>query len=289
MKAKGLLIIGIIFVSLFSCIGEDRTNNQLNAEVKQIDDYLAGAGITENLLYDNANGSRIHVHEYGKLAPPHEGQEVTINYVGKLFSNGATFASGVITDKVQNLNPIGFRSAVMSMMTGSNVTAYIPSRSGFGAAGANGVPPDAILVYDIYIANTERTPTENAQFKKDSTAIANYIADNQFNYQYSDGDIWYVIDEAGVGIAPNPFDVISGDYKLSLMTDPGTIVEEASLTLSPIWRLVDGLRVSIPLLRKGTRAQILVPSVLGYGPTGYGNVPGNANLIFEFTLTDIHR
>lgn len=289
MKAKGLLIIGIIFVSLFSCIGEDRTNNQLNAEVKQIDDYLAGAGITENLLYDNANGSRIHVHEYGKLAPPHEGQEVTINYVGKLFSNGATFASGVITDKVQNLNPIGFRSAVMSMMTGSNVTAYIPSRSGFGAAGANGVPPDAILVYDIYIANTERTPTEKAQFKKDSTDIVNYINTEALEHEYRTGDVWLVVDQPGVGPTANPYDVVTMDYKLSLFSDPGTAFEEGTIEQQSIFSLIDGFRIAMPMLNEGARARFILPSIHGYGPTGRSGIPSNTILIYEVTLSKIHR
>lgn len=289
MKANGLLIIGLFTVSLFSCIGDNATNNKLTQETKQIDDYLEGMGVTENLLYDNSNGTRIHVHEYGKLAPPHQGQEVTINYVGKLFSNGSTFASGVITDKVQNLSPVGFRNVVMSMMTGSNVTAYIPSTSGFGSAGANGVPPDAILVYDIYIANTERTPTEEAQFKKDSTDIVDYIDTHELEHQYRTSDIWLVIDQPGVGPAANPYDIVTMDYKMSLFSDPETIFEEGTIEQQPIFKLIDGFKVAMPMLNEGARARFILPSIHGYGPGGERGVPGNAILIYEVTLSRIHR
>lgn len=289
MKANWLFFYSAMVALLIGCIGEDPSNSRLNDEVKQIDDYLASAGVTENILYDNANGMRIHVHEYGDYAPPHDGQEVTIIYVGKLFSNGATFTSGTITDKVQNLSPAGFRTTVRSMMTGSNVTAYIPSSSGFGSAGANGVPADAILVYDIYLANTERTPTEEAQFQKDSTAIANYIFENELDHEYNPREIWIVIDQPGVGPNANPYDVVTIDYKLSLLSDPETIVDQGTLDQQSIFGLIDGFKLAMPLLNEGAKARFILPSIYGYGVTGISGIPSNANLIYEVSLTQIHQ
>lgn len=289
MKANWLFFYSVMTALLFGCISEDPANSRLTDEIKQIDDYLASTGVTENILYDHANGMRIHVHEYGDNAPPHDGQEVTIIYVGKLFSSGATFSSGTITDKIQNLSPAGFRATVRNMMTGSNVTAYIPSNSGFGSAGATGVPPDAILVYDIYLAHTARTPTEEAQFKKDSTAIANYIDENELDHQYEASDIWIVVDQQGVGPNANPYDIVTMDYKLSLLSDPGTIIEEGTLEQQSIFQLIDGFRVAIPMLKEGAKARFILPSIFGYGSTGQSGIPSNANLIYEVTLTKIHR
>ena len=289
MKTNWLFFYSVMAALLFGCISEDPSNSRLNDEIKQIDDYLASTGVTENILYDNANGLRIHVHEYGDKAPPHDGQEVTINYAGKLFPSGATFSSGLITDKIQNLSPAGFRATVRSMMTGSNVTAYIPSSSGFGSAGANGVPPDAILVYDIYLAQTARTPTEEAQFESDSTAIANYIDSNALEHQYNPSDVWIVVDQPGVGANANPYDIVTMDYKLSLLSDPETIIEESTLEQQSIFQLIDGFRVAIPMLNEGAKARFILPSIHGYGPTGRGSIPSNAILIYEVTLTKIHR
>lgn len=289
MKTNWLLLYSVVIVSLSSCLSDDGANSKLNEEIKQIDDYLASTGVTENVLYDNQYGMRIHVHEYGDFAPPHDGQDVTINFVGKLFSNGTTFSSGVITDKVQSLNPLGLRETVRSMMTGSNVTAYIPSSRGFGSAGANGVPPDAILVYDIYLAHTERTPTEKAQFTKDSTAIVNYIEENQLDHQYREGDVWLVVDQPGVGSNATPYDVVTLDYKLSLLSDPGTVVEESTIDQQSVFGLIDGFKVALPMINEGAKARLIIPSILAYGVTGISGIPSNAVLIYEISLTDIHK
>lgn len=290
MKAGRFVLYAVIALSLASCLNDDGSNSKLNEEVKLIDDYLESNGITENVLYDNFNGIRVHVHEYGKLAPPHDGQDVTINYVGKLFSTGAIFSQGVITDKVQNLSPFGLELTVRSVMTGSNVTAYIPSSSGFGPAGANGVPPDAILVYDIFLAHTERTATEKAQFKADSTAIVKYINDNALDHQLHTGDVWMTVDQPGIGPFPNPYSVVTLDYKLSLMSNPAAVFDEGTLTERPIFELIDGFKVVMPMLNEGAKARFIIPSILGYGPTGTSSgVPANAILIYEITLTNIHE
>jgi FKBP-type peptidyl-prolyl cis-trans isomerase len=290
MKAERFVLYAVIALSLTSCLSDDGRNDKLNEEVKLIDDYLTANGITENVLYDNFNGIRVHVHEYGKLAPPHDGQDVTINYVGKLFSNGSIFATGVITDKVQNLSPFGLELTVRSMMTGSNVTAYIPSPSGFGSAGANGVPPDAILVYDIFLAHTARTATEKAQFKADSTAIVKYISDNSLDLQLRTGDVWMTVDQPGVGPFPNPYSIVSLDYKLSLLSNPGTVFDEGALNERPIFELIDGFKIVLPMLNEGAKARFILPSILGYGPTGTNTgIPANSILIYEITLKDIHE
>lgn len=289
MKAGRYVFYAVIALSLTSCLNDDGSNSKLNEEVKLIDDYLASNGITDDVLYDNYNGIRVHVHEYGQKAPPHDGQEVTINYVGKLFSNGAVFASGLITDKVQNLAPYGLELTVRSMMTGSNVTAYVPSSSGFGSSGANGVPGDAILVYDIFLANTERTPTEQAQFETDSAAIAQYIDDNSLDLEYRTGDVWMAVDQSGIGPYPNPYSVVTLDYKLSFLSDPNTVFDQGTLTERPIFELIDGFKVVMPTLNEGAKARFILPSILGYGSNGTsGGIPPNAILVYEITLTNVH-
>jgi FKBP-type peptidyl-prolyl cis-trans isomerase len=287
MKAKWFNMYASIAIGMLSCINGQDSNTLFNDEIKQIDDYLISIGVADEVLYDNGNGIRVHIHEYGEEAPPHNGQTVTINYAGRLFPNGATFASGTITDKLENLTPPGFKSTVANIMTGTNVTSYIPSSRGFGEAGTTDVPPNSILVYDIYLAQTERTAIEQDQFETDSTAIANYIADNQLDLVYNDGDIWYSVQEEGTGANPIPYDVVTFDYKLSLLSDPQTIFDQGTITDTGIFTLVDGFKVGLPLLREGTKATFIIPSGLGYGPKGANGLPGNANLIYEITFTKI--
>lgn len=289
MKAKLISLYALMAMGLACCISGENPNAQLENEIKQIDDYLIGLGIQDEVLYDNVNGLRIHVHEYGEKAPPQNGQTVTVNFAGRLFSDGTTFTSGTVTDKIEALGPFGFRNTVKNIMTGSNVTVYVPSSSGFGESGTTGVPPGSILIYDIYLSNTQKTASQLAQFKTDSTAIANYIEDNQLPLVYTTGEIWINEEESGIGVYPTPYDIVTFDYKLSLLSNPGTVFEEGTLSEVSVFGLIDGFKIALPLLGEGAKARIIIPSLLGYGATGASGVPSNSNLIYEITLTKVHK
>jgi FKBP-type peptidyl-prolyl cis-trans isomerase FkpA len=51
--------------------------------------------------------------------------------------------------------------------------------------------------------------------------------------------------------------------------------------------LIEGWQVGIPLIRKGGRIQLLVPSSMGYGCSDYRSIPGNSVLFFDITLVDV--
>ena len=42
----------------------------------------------------------------------------------------------------------------------------------------------------------------------------------------------------------------------------------------------------IPLIKKGGKIKLLVPSALGYGSAGSGKVPGNTVIIFDVELVN---
>src|SRR5690606_27758428 len=239
MKAGQIILYAVMALSLGACLSDDGKNTQLNEEVKLIDEYLAANGITENVLYDNFNGIRIHVHEYGKLAPPHDGQNVTVQFIGKLFPDSTTFTQGQVTDKLQSLSPFGFGVTVRNIMTGSIVTAYDPSKSGYGASGANGLPPDAILVYNIYLAHTERSPTAKAQFNTDSTARLQYIEPYKLDRGSQSCDVGIGSHGSGVEAFPNPYSVGRLDYSMSLFSKPASEVYQATLNRRSVIELID--------------------------------------------------
>ena len=80
-------------------------------------------------------------------------QQVTVNYTGKLASNGKVF------DSTAGKSPIsfpmggvikGFAEGLLTMKVGGKRTVYIPTALGYGATGAgSAVPPNADLIFEI--------------------------------------------------------------------------------------------------------------------------------------------
>jgi peptidylprolyl isomerase len=55
----------------------------------------------------------------------------------------------------------------------------------------------------------------------------------------------------------------------------------------PLANLILGWREGIPGMRVGGKRKLVVPSSLGYGPSGQGAIPGNATLVFDIELLGV--
>ena len=291
MKATRLILFGIVSFIMVSCLDSEDPNKALNEEVKQIDEYLQTMGLADEALYDNVNGYRLVINHYGQYPPPHSGQIVKVHYEGKLFDNGTLFDFGTEESKLEDLTPQILQYVASNLMSKSDATIFVPSSRGYGEEGsaALGVPPNSILVYDVYLEEVKRTALEQSRFVTDSTLIADYLDTNQISATYHPGGIWYSITQQGTGDYPNVYNSITCDYKLRLLSDPGTNLQESTIQQSNIFfELIDGFKVALPLFNEGTKATFYVPSGLGYGASGSGSIPANANLIFDVTLTTVH-
>ena len=52
-------------------------------------------------------------------------------------------------------------------------------------------------------------------------------------------------------------------------------------------QVIPGWQKGVPLISKGGDITLYIPPSLGYGPQGYGIIPGNAYLIFDIHIIDI--
>ncbi|MCA6452324.1 MAG: FKBP-type peptidyl-prolyl cis-trans isomerase [Chitinophagaceae bacterium] len=58
-----------------------------------------------------------------------------------------------------------------------------------------------------------------------------------------------------------------------------------SLSLSSV---IDGWKIGLPLIKKGGRIKLVIPSALAYSCTGAGtSIPPNSPLFFDVTLQDV--
>ena len=52
-------------------------------------------------------------------------------------------------------------------------------------------------------------------------------------------------------------------------------------------RVIQGWDEALLMMSKGSKAKLIIPSSLGYGPQGYGQIPPYAPLTFEVEMVDV--
>ena len=120
------------------------------------DEVKAGKTVT------TASGLKYLDQVVGKGASPVAGKQVTVHYTGTL-ENGKKFDSSM--DRKQPFKFTigvgqviqGWDEGVMTMKVGGKRKLIIPSKLGYGAAGAGGViPPNATLLFDVELLDVQK-------------------------------------------------------------------------------------------------------------------------------------
>ena len=120
------------------------------------DEVKAGKTVT------TASGLKYVDQVVGKGASPVAGKQVTVHYTGRL-ENGKKFDSSM--DRKQPFKFTigvgqviqGWDEGVMTMKVGGKRKLIIPSKLGYGAAGAGGViPPNATLLFDVELLDVQK-------------------------------------------------------------------------------------------------------------------------------------
>ena len=110
--------------------------------------------------------------------------------------------------------------------------------------------------------------------------------------QKTESGLMYLIEEEGQGSKPSKGDSVQVHYELKLTS--GVVVDSSFQRGQPIsinigvGQVIPGWDEGIMLLNEGSKATLVVPSDLGYGPSGAGGViPPNATLIFKVQLVKV--
>lgn len=119
-------------------------------------------------------------------------------------------------------------------------------------------------------------------------AIANLKADAE----KTASGLMYIMHEEGKGPKPAAGQNVKVHYELKLAD--GVVVDSSYSRGTPldipigVGRVIPGWDEGIQLLNEGSKATLIVPSELGYGPSGAGGViPPNATLIFKVELVQV--
>lgn len=156
------------------------------------------------------------------------------------------------------------------------------------------LPVFAFILFSCNKINelTKESPCSNQAYRDsvavvDKLAILKYAADSSITLDSLPTGLYYHITFVGSGSTyPNISSKVLVNYKAYLLN--GTLFSTTNgiakqFTLD---KLIKGWQDGIPLIKKGGKMTLYIPSGLGYGCEENGAVPPNSVLIYNVDLLD---
>ena len=141
-------------------------------------------------------------------------------------------------------------------------------------------------------SKSDKTDTQStacsvkAEYKNDSSATQRalmiaYCNNNGITYTIHPSGILYQIITPGDTAKPNLCNSLTMTYIGKLMT--GIQFDNNTITYA-LRELIVGWQIAVPLIGKGGKIKMVIPSSLAYGVEGRPGIPSNAPLYFEMSL-----
>ncbi len=128
--------------------------------------------------------------------------------------------------------------------------------------------------------------------EKEIDKLEDYIEDNDITVSPTESGLYYIETLEGTGAQATAGDMVTVDYK-------GTYIDgesfDSSYDRDPFTfklgegEVIQGWDEGISYMKKGGKAQLIIPSKLAYGPYGYRSVPGYTTLLFDVELLDVNK
>ena len=122
----------------------------------------------------------------------------------------------------------------------------------------------------------------------EENAIKAYATANGITATKHNSGMYYQVINAGSGSTPNINSKVFITYTGKLLN--GTQFDQQANPANTGWTLgglIEGWRLGVPLIQKGGKIKLIIPSSLAYGCNGSGPIPANSILYFEIDLVDV--
>ncbi|MEO8796219.1 MAG: FKBP-type peptidyl-prolyl cis-trans isomerase [Daejeonella sp.] len=136
--------------------------------------------------------------------------------------------------------------------------------------------------------NNSLSPEE--QLTKDENLIKEFIAKNNIPAVRHQTGVYYQIIEPGTGSAVfSANTTVNAKYTGRLLN--GNVFDQTST--NPIsfklGQVIPGWQIGVPLIQKGGKIRLLIPSGYGYGDQQVRSIPANSVLDFDIELVDVQN
>ncbi|HSV76209.1 MAG TPA: FKBP-type peptidyl-prolyl cis-trans isomerase [Bacteroidales bacterium] len=141
-----------------------------------------------------------------------------------------------------------------------------------------------VILPAMFFAIACGTDDPERQAAKDREKILEYILQNNLNAIELPSGVFYVIEREGRGPFPTDSSEVVLTYTGTLLD--GTQFDFGAQRTMFLPNSIPGFRQGVPKFNRGAKGIILVPSGLGYGPSGSFTIPPNSVLIFRVEIID---
>ena len=140
-----------------------------------------------------------------------------------------------------------------------------------------------LLLFIFFISCSSN---DNDFGEENDAEIQEYIKTHNLNATKTASGLYYVITDPGNGITPNASSSVTVNYK-GYFTN-GTLFEQNKNVTFNLQQVIPGWTEGLTYFSEGAQGWLLIPSHLGYGNSGTGNIPGGSVIIFSIHLLKIN-
>jgi FKBP-type peptidyl-prolyl cis-trans isomerase FkpA len=244
---------------------------------ERIEEYLKAKGLSATKV--TANGVYVIVDKEGTGAKVYDTTEVTVKYKGYDLKD-VEFDKSDSTYFFLNQVIPGWCEGMKEFKVGGSGKLLIPSALAYGSSGISGViGANEPLVFDIKLLGVNLL--DNANRKE----IKAYATKKGIKLDSLPSGLFYHIEKEGTGANPTASSSVYVSYK-GYFTDD-TIFDGSTTNIS-LGNVIKGWQLGVPLIKKGGKIKLFIPSRLGYGRFGSssGKIKGGQVILFDIELID---
>lgn len=143
-----------------------------------------------------------------------------------------------------------------------------------------------IVLLSACVKSDNFDPAKQAQ--TDDQLITDYLAKNNLTAQKHSSGLYYIVSAPGTGTFSYTANTnVTAKYTGRFLN--GNVFDSSSTGITfPLGGVIPGWQIGVPLIQKGGKIRLFIPSSLGYGRDGAGSIPGNAVLDFDIELVNVN-
>ena len=128
------------------------------------------------------------------------------------------------------------------------------------------------------------------QAGKDDATIVKFIADNKISAVKHSSGLYYQIIQSGSGNITYATNTTVTAHYTGRLTSGQIFDKSSTQPLSfKLGQVIVGWQIGVPLIQKGGKIRLFIPSGYAYGSQGSGAIPPNSVLDFDIELVDVQN